>query len=131
MEDQLITFETAKLAKEKGFKELCFNFYNKEAELKSPYLENGSSSDTEFRVDLEDLLENYNLYEKYSAPTQSLLAKWLREVHYIYLWCTPEEEIDGVPYWEYHIGYRQSDKSYPTYELTLETGLFEALKLIK
>lgn len=87
MEDQLISFETAKLAKEKGFEEYCFSYYNLKGEIKHNYSENGSSTDVDFRVDLEDLLDNFNrgIPNTYSAPTQSLLQKWLREVHKIHI----------------------------------------------
>ena len=86
MEEQVVSFETAKIAKEKGFKELCFHYYSNEG-LQTPYLENGSSTDVDFRVDLEDLLEQHNnLYHNTaSAPTQTLLQRWLREEHDIHI----------------------------------------------
>lgn len=64
-------------------------------------------------------------------PTQSLLQKWLREVHNLYV---------AVPYiWAYKIFNIQKDNdedlgnsiiSYASYEEALEAGLIEALKLI-
>ena len=60
MKEQLISFETAKLAKEKGFNRQCFYYYDKTEKLIEPYEENGSSTDVEFRVNLTDLLDNYN-----------------------------------------------------------------------
>lgn len=131
MEDTLITYETAKLAKEKDFQELCFYYYDENKKLRQPYLENGSSSDTEFKVELEDLLENFN--NKYrittSASTQSLLQKWLREVHNLHVWCIPNNEPTiAKGYLSFLNGKFILDSSY---EEALEAGLLEALKLIK
>ena len=109
MEDTRVTFETAKLAKEKGF---------------------------EFKVVWEYILGFENNYErdKY-LPTQSLLAKWLREEHNIIV-LVDYEGIDGYYYkfYSYKEGnknYDASDKNYNTYEEAYEIGLQEALKLIK
>lgn len=137
MKEQLVSFETAKLAKEKGFKELCFYYYDNKGKLEEPYLENGSSTDVEFRVDLSDLLENHNWkwYNKCSAPTQSLLQKWLREVYGIHI------NIDFGLQWGYqliHIGSSISfseefidGENWLSYEEALEAGLQIALNLIK
>ena len=109
MEDTLITFETAKLAKEKGF---------------------------EFKVVWEYILGFKNNHErdKY-LPTQSLLQKWLREKHNIIV-LVDYEGIDGYYYkYYYYINevkkYNASDKNYITFEEAYEIGLQEALKLIK
>ena len=68
------------------------------------------------------------------APTQSLLAKWLREEHNIIV-LVDYEGIDGYYYkfYSYKEGnknYDASDKNYNTYEEAYEIGLQEALKLI-
>jgi len=82
-----VDFSTAKLLKEKGFKErtLCYYFKNN---LEEPYLENGSSTDVEFRVDLEDLYDYHNneyLKERCSAPTIAEVVDWLFEIHGIWV----------------------------------------------
>ena len=79
MEDTRVTFETAKLAKEKGFK----------WKSKKGYLENGSLGVSHYSDYCENDNEDYPT--KYSAPTQSLLAKWLRKEHGIHI----ELLIDG------------------------------------
>ena len=75
MEEQLISFETAKLAKDKGFNEdteLFFNsFYPK-----GTYNINGLTNYDE----VTDKRDNFT-----SLPTQSLLQKWLREKHNIHI----------------------------------------------
>lgn len=121
MEEQLISFETAISAKEKGF----FN-----GGLRDYY-------DIKGNLIYKD---NHNKFISYdiSAPTQSLLQKWLRERHKIYILVYVMEDSDGSIYFDY--GLKQivnwlSDKScepnmFKTYEEALEFGLKEALKLI-
>lgn len=68
MQEELITFETAKLAKEKGFiKYTNFRYMSKDVE---GCLVNIGDLTTLAGADI-------------SAPTQSLLQRWLREVHNI------------------------------------------------
>ena len=76
MKEELITYETAKLLKEKGFDWETNRYY---------YLNELSDFD---RYDAS--LENYNTSDQTatefsSAPTQSLLQRWLREKHKIYV----------------------------------------------
>ena len=74
---EICTFEVAKLAKEKGFKEEVFAYYDYEGDLVyavSPYR---GSSIIEILVDKNK--QNPIGAEYTSAPTQSLLQRWLRE----------------------------------------------------
>ena len=73
MEEQLISFETAVLAKEKGFK------------IPTPVMYKGNERsyghNNEWGID-EQRLDGkfpYRNQQWYSIPTQSLFAKWLRE----------------------------------------------------
>lgn len=83
MKETLILFDTAKLAKEKGFNETVEDYYvNKQLFF----------TDTQNYYDLikdngyVPYWKNINLlFEQYSAPTQALLQKWLREVHDIHI----------------------------------------------
>ena len=113
MEEQLISFETAKLAKEKGFNWKVSLHYE--------------SNGNRFFDKVECNFNNVELI--CSAPTQSLLQKWLREVHKLII------TIDHVTSkgWCYRIQINNSDWSiyFKTYEEALEKGLQEALKLIK
>lgn len=63
MTDQLVTFETAKLAKEKGFGEVSSAVYNYKGRLDEMYAD-------------EKLVKGRDIY---LAPTQTLLQRWLRE----------------------------------------------------
>ena len=130
MEDTRINFETAKLVKEKGFPQetnrLEIPYYNYKGEFK------GDVSDWRIRRYLRG--EDTSDIEFVSAPTQSLLSKWLREEHNIIV-LVDYEGIDGYYYkfYSYKEGnknYDASDKNYNTYEEAYEIGLQEALKLI-
>lgn len=128
MEEQLISFETAKLAKEKGFDEkvrAVFRVWHEVAQERK----------------YQDRAYNYNgadwdgdKEQFYSRPTQSLLQKWLREKHELHL------VVDHSKKGHYEV--RLSDnsdnsistelfgESFPSYEEALEAGLIVALKRI-
>jgi hypothetical protein len=116
MKEQLITFETAKLAKEKGF------FYKG-----MMYRKGGTLSDG------KGFMSNLDVY---SAPTQSLLQKWLRDVHNIDVWAQPFVRNTSLPdesysYFLYKDGVWKNDGvDFLDFEEALEKGLQEALKLI-
>ena len=131
MEDTRITFEAAKLAKEKGFPQ-------EPNRLKIPYY----NYKGEFKGDVKDWLRKYlrkedtSDVESVSAPTQSLLAKWLREQHNIYV-TSQIGNLDFINTYHYEIRYIDKNKfmckvngNFKTYEEALEIGLQKALKLI-
>ena len=143
MEDTRITFETAKLAKEKGFPQ-------EPNRLKIPYY----NYKGEFKGDVKDWLRKYlrkgdtSDVESVSAPTQSLLAKWLREKYDIEINITrmPPEVIKSsfnkgnkrikkynMWVWSLNGNPRIENPSlfFDNYEEAFEIGLQEALKLIK
>ena len=126
MQDELVSFETAKLAKEKGF------------DIYQPY-----RYDDEKRI-YHGRDQTFNI----NAPTQSLLQKWLRDEHDIFVsintvseerWYSAED-VEHIPVHKYRViknidnfKYDVIDWSEPfeTYEEALEVALFESLKLIK
>lgn len=124
MKEELITFETAKTAKQKGFSWHCEKHYNHEYSYDEPAI---------FMDDLSP--EDLEPFE-YSAPTQSLLQKWLRESKNIIL-CIVD---DFDKYLGYSRGFvftingrlhYNSGDCFEEYEQALEEGLQEALKLIQ
>ena len=167
MEDTLINFETAKLAKEKDFNILQHSYYFEDGEFKENSLKgtNGYYGE-EYEFNLSEFNENWNdkwltkktgdrcfgcskqkgYLETFSAPTQSLLQRWLREVHNIYVESYHDLTSDGTKIQFYTSwGFlQQKDKNgnqnvngwydeyndWETYEEALEIGLQEALKLI-
>ena len=125
MEDTRITFETAKLAKEKRFPQ-------EPNRRKVPYY----NYKGEFNGDVTDFLRKYlreedtSEVESISAPTQSLLAKWLREEYNIHLIAYKNVNIDGYDWCFITTDGIANINSYKTYEEAYEIGLQEALKLI-
>lgn len=125
MEEHLITFETAKLAKKKGFPQTTMTEHFNDI---LPYREDGTR-----KLDL-----NYN-GEEYSAVTQSLLQKWLREKYSMHLTINIglPHNCSDIMYYSNVIKFGKHHKSkfrsvfYKTYEEALEDALQEALKLIK
>jgi hypothetical protein len=107
MKEEITTFETAKLAKEKGFTNFnCF--------WPSDCLTKG-------------------------RPTQSLLQKWLREKHNIFVYVTPTTLGDNAVFIKDPWGkvllqneslYKNAVSCQFEYEKALEAGLQKALKLI-
>jgi hypothetical protein len=130
MKEQLISFETAVLAKEKGFDWLCNNYTNERDG------DNFSNENTIISY------KNYNcIYATYSRPTQSLLQKWLREVHNIHVnidcnaggWYYELMKCNGTTIYiekGRNKGMAYQGFNYETYEEALEAGLQESLKLI-
>ena len=140
MEDKLISFETAKLAKEKGFYEYnehmsifyshnCLNRWLIRDFLFTQWCE--STKDIGFAA--TNRYTPVPLYEPYYLqPSQGLLQRWLRETKKIIISVVFELNsyelfIDNG----YNIGSEGYGDTFDTYEEALEYGLFEALKLIK
>lgn len=124
MKDELISFDTAKLAKEKGFPQ------DRSQNVQTYETYKGEQLTTDnVMIAVNDL----DYYSTIAAPTQSLLQKWLRDEHGIHIEvCRSEDE------WAYNLytinqGNRhipRGFKTYDIYEKALEAGLVEALKLI-
>lgn len=120
MQEELVTLETAKLLREKGYNEYSVLVIG----------DNGKEAVVAFRTN-SDLPEG-----AYSRPTQSFATKWLREAKYLHI------EISYMygDYWLYdiltiprHDLVGLSDRPlehYKSYEEALEAGIREALKFI-
>lgn len=122
MTEQLISSETAKLAKEKGFDWECKINYCKHYKDFEYYL-----------TDTETYYEHWDYSSKIAAPTQSLLQKWLRDVHGIHILIDRDFDTWTAMIYTINTGNKhiKSLFLFPTYESALEKGLFKALKLIK
>ncbi len=145
MEEQLISFETAKLAKEKRFDVPTLRNYLEDT-LDDFNIFNNTPFDFNNTKD-----EGGNIIEEHpfsSAPTQSLLQKWLREKYNIHiniyasgvgLYATVVNQIiktgPGAMDYKYNQadakGSKYKNGNHDTYEEALEAGLQKALKLIK
>lgn len=151
MREEIITFKTAKLAKEKGFNvevTHCYGGdYNDRYELKEyNSLCTGNNGEMIHRMtgDSEYLWLcktdfNNDGFDSYSAPTQSLLQKWLREKHKIHItigpWFGRDEHfrftIEPICIIGEFTFEDISEEDFESYEEALEKALQEALKLIK
>ena len=135
MKDQLITYGTAELAKEKGFEnktphKLRRDYYNHLGEI---------NGDVTQYVKAYVHKRDTTKLKTIDAPTQSLLQKWLREEHNLHILMNVGMN-DGVKQTFYcnifkfgknlYVGKFRSETSIYTYEEALEKGLIEALKLI-
>ena len=130
IEEQFVSFETARMLKEAGFDVPCFN----------QYTERGTIWHC-------DCPENFNKSQcATSCPTQALAARWLREVHGIHvssnIFMDSANDADGNTvdewtFWSYDLFdnsgriIEESDDRYDNYEEAMEAGLQEAIKLIK
>ena len=123
--EEICTYEVCKLAKEKGFNEYAEAFY----------AENCDTAHSQGP-------EKWNEYkDRYAAPTQSLLQRWLREEKGIIVeviaqptcstskkncyWWSVKQNSDGFCYQYEECSYLlYSDEGYfDTYELALEDAL--------
>lgn len=124
MTEELITLETAKLLKEKGFNEYCKDIIRED---------NGRMMQSVFRTN-KDLPKC-----AYSRPTQSIAAKWLRETKNLHISIIRNACGYGYDICKADNGTHITDGifkgpngggQWDTYEETLEVGIQEALKLI-
>lgn len=132
MKEQIISFETAKLAKEKGLTDKEYST--------SYYFPDG-------KIDLDKLMKNtINKTDNmvFYAPTQTLLQKWIREEHRIHLVIEPSVQGDELVWDCQWISTKIHNKTYKSflpqwattnccdsYEQALEEGLVKTLKMIK
>lgn len=121
IQEQYVSFETAKLLKEKGFGEKCRSLYTFWFD--------------EVEGPKEDKAENWNIELKYfSAPTQQMTMAWLREhnidiipFHEIFdgdvYWCRIEKKYGNLLHTEL-----QQDPVYKTYEEAVEEAIKYSLE---
>lgn len=119
MKEEIISFETAKIAKEKGFDiyhKGCYSTSSENERIDNYYNDVYSDNSNRFRT---------------SAPTQSLLQRWLREENSICVTIRNNrrtiykysQTVNGIV----SVGI---PNCFEFYEEALEKGLQEALKLI-
>lgn len=136
MTDELVGFEVAKLAKERGYVNNACKQYNRIG--------------THIYESIQSIQIASDLGFVIPAPTQSLLKRWLREKHEIHIKVDDFIDSETGIEWDYEIvkigtdldekghyvplvPYSMDDpcRKFKTYEQSLEKGLLTALKLIK
>jgi len=154
--EELIEFETAKLAKEKGFNIPTRNLYEYALNTQIDPETNDSTGAFGWKEGECKLVDSYMInnhkdidfsntaWYMCSAPTQAIMQRWLREVHNINVMIGFKPNIkkwdfmpysmgmNGKEYVKYYKEYYKlhNGRRYDTYELALEDSLVEALKLI-
>ena len=157
--EQLVEFNIAEIAKKKGFNYSTIYAWYHTPKHRIKYEKFGEICLRTNGNPFGDYFEgqNWNQYKKHtkiicSAPTQSLLQKWLREIHNIevdvmrytysggeyqgkcYMWVIDKYDSNYNPETEdpWILETRQSQGyDFKVYEEALEFGLQEGLKLIK
>lgn len=132
MNEQLVSFKVAKLAKEIRFDWKCRYAY---------HYDNGNNFTFDFTEEefINNFHKNKDADKDYiSAPIQSLLQKWLRDIHGIAVHISTDITLSWVytiqslhPQATYTGSTIASVEVFSTYEEALEKGLYRALKLIK
>ena len=139
----LISIETAKLAKEKGFNLESPAFYGCDEPA------SGELGNQLFIRDWVRLSEIGKITTQegtltYDAPEQEMLRDWLREVHQLHIALSPDKSRNNELIWFSQVfnlsSYNMTFRSFnyvtlvfggSTYENALELGLFNALQLIE
>lgn len=115
MELKIVEFFAAKMLKNHGFQEECNYAYKTNNTL------------------ISDKKKNHNKEtNKFSAPTQALVCKWLREKHNIFLSITFEMDT-----WELYINnginktsFSPEETTYSSYEEAERIGIQQGIKLL-
>lgn len=123
IEEQYVSRDTARMLKEAGFRELT----------KTHYTNIGQVWETALPADYND---DFNC-NTCNRPTQALAARWLREVHGMYI--EIYHRVTGYGYFIVEIESNEllaiptiGDKiQFDTYEEAFENALRKAIKLIK
>ena len=150
MKERIVSLRTAKLAKEKGFKISCHSYYFEDGEFREHKIEiTHGYYGGEVIYEQEEFYENWNsgflttkdgdrcfgckksqgYFETYSAPSQSLLQKWLREEKDILVYVDPKSHH----FFESHIITSNNEiisNRGDNWENVLENSLYIALQEI-
>jgi len=144
--DELIKFETGKLAKTKGLipqssSFLAFDSYLKEGNPNHHVNYNFYSVDS---MTLDEIEKAYKECDAIYCITQSGLQKWLRDIHNLHIWILPRHiTIKDKPIclfsWiinstkDSKVSYadKHTDIGFTTYEECIEDALVNGLNLIK
>ena len=119
--EDYVSFEIAKLLKEKGFNEVIAGYYRPNG--KFGHIIGGMfNSEKQFIKD-----------ECCSAPTLQMAMKWLREVYNFHIWVEPSHDKEGlynahvkVDWWSNN----WAGVGYNTYEKAVEAAIEYCLKIL-
>ena len=103
MIEDYVSFENAKLLKEKGFDEECYRFWQYDKANNKDDTDGISLSECNVYLPLCNSKIDYLFKDKlmssgYSAPTLQMAMKWLRENHNLYITSVPNGIGENVFY---------------------------------
>lgn len=129
--EELVSYKTAILAKEVGFNWKVRRYYG---HVYNPHIAY-DKEDYSIPVDFNSVDNSHNYKDLISAPTQSLLNRWLRDIHkyYIDIFIHSDGSYCVRNIFDISSGYDISIPyiNYKIYEEALEYGLEYVLNLIK
>ena len=142
MEDQIVSFETAMLLKEKCFNEPCSYYYEDNELYKLCYYQGNGTGFVRNSSPINDRLSCEEM--QCTAPTQSLAQRWLRETHHITFNANPHSNngeivyvvtikvISNKKHVDFNVMMDTSNRAtmFDTYEDAIEEGLKYCLKSI-
>ena len=142
MEDEIVSFETAMLLKEKGFNEPCSHYYEDNELYKLYHYQGDGTGFSRNNSPINDRLSCEEM--QCAAPTQSLAQKWLRETRNITFNANPHSNdgkiiyvvtikvISSNKYIDFNVMMDTSNKAtmFDNYEDAIEAGLKYCLKSI-
>lgn len=142
MGDEIVSFETAMLLKQKGFNEPCSYYYEDNDLYKLGYYHGDGTGFARNNSSINDRLLCEEM--QCTAPTQSLAQKWLRETRNITFNANPHSNdgkiiyvvtikvISSNKYIDFNVMMDTSNKAimFDTYEDAIESGLRHCLKSI-
>lgn len=137
VEESYVSFDTAKMLKEAGFREHCRCMYFPDEDGIHKIFQNLIADYNVTDDEKYEAGDYYGYGDCYLAPTQALAARWLREAHGIMIVSFFDDYMskwyyvkDGVKK-QSVIKCVQSASDYDNYEEAIEAGLKHSLELIK
>lgn len=116
IEEAYVSFEIAKLLKEKGFNEYCFALYDSNKIL----IQSG--------IRLNNIQVG-RVEGSYSAPTLQMAMKWLREVHNIFIEISVDEMFKDEGYqWALYYNSTKEIRPYSGWSGSYEGACESAIK---
>lgn len=91
IKEDYVSFEVAKLLRDKGFDIKCRYYYIQTKEMFEIDTKYHTALTTQELLDLQVIGEKE---DRYAAPTQAMAMKWLREVHKLYIEITPSSKTN-------------------------------------
>lgn len=130
--EDYVTFDTAKLLKEKGFDVPCEHYYAKEVLFGKDYIHLLYTDEPLHNSEIKGENINFLAWEC-TAPTLQIAMKWLREVHDIYIMI--DKDFATEKGWHYVVvrkqdwvnnidnGLTQQESNSYTYEFACEAAI--------